>query len=687
MHVDLLRVDLNMPIQAPVAARARRRRGRARRQGGRRARAGHARGHRRGAADRDPRVHRARRLGDGDQRHRTLAAVTAPERRHAPRRPDETVIATLTPAARRGEPEDELETETELVGEDGEPRPRRPRARPATTPATATTPTASSRRTVRAPLRRRRRRPTGWSSGSATPARATRARRTTSASRSPSELARRWDLPRRRRSSTALFTEGRTRPGGPRVAVLLPQTYMNDAGRSVGPGARRAARSTSTTCSSSTTRSTCRSATSARALGGGLAGHNGLKSLKAGLGSPDFAPRARRRRAARTRPTPRSSSAYVLGRWRQSRGRGRDLVDAAADAAERLVAGELELLRADATRSCVRLYVHGNVRTRLRTPGGLRRGREPVQALGLELLARLPLEGDEAVSTPAAVRAPSPRRSWSACPRGGWSRADASPAMIERAREELGEQPASSSCSPTSSSSSWTSPWTRCSRARSSTGSPTTTRSFARLHAALRTPGGARRPVRGGGNVADVRGALACRAEAPFAEYLAGCRAVELRPPRRRASAWSARDSSRQRDAPLEVVPPGDRRPPAMRHDDLGAHLDRLPPRAGTTRSSRGRGGDGDPRVIAATCADHERCRARRRVSAAQAGRTASGWRASTARSTTSSASARCRPSGRRSLGDLQLVPEGGDRGLRRDQRRPCARSRATRPASASTPS
>ena len=32
-----------------------------------------------------------------------------------------------------------------------------------------------------------------------------------------------------------LLTEGRAGPGGPRVAVLLPQTYMNDAGQSVGP--------------------------------------------------------------------------------------------------------------------------------------------------------------------------------------------------------------------------------------------------------------------------------------------------------------------------------------------------------------------------------------------------------------------------------------------------------------------
>ena len=42
-------------------------------------------------------------------------------------------------------------------------------------------------------------------------------------------------------------------------------------------------------------------------LGGGLAGHNGLKSLKRELGSADFQRVRDRRRPARTRPTPRSS--------------------------------------------------------------------------------------------------------------------------------------------------------------------------------------------------------------------------------------------------------------------------------------------------------------------------------------------------------------------------------------------
>jgi PTH1 family peptidyl-tRNA hydrolase len=50
-----------------------------------------------------------------------------------------------------------------------------------------------------------------------------------------SELARRWELPKARKAFGAMVTEGRTGPGGPRVAVLLPQTYMNESGRAVGP--------------------------------------------------------------------------------------------------------------------------------------------------------------------------------------------------------------------------------------------------------------------------------------------------------------------------------------------------------------------------------------------------------------------------------------------------------------------
>src|ERR671934_191951 len=49
------------------------------------------------------------------------------------------------------------------------------------------------------------------------------------------ELARRWELPKPKQRYAGLYTDGRTGPGGPRVAVLWPQTYMNEAGNSAGP--------------------------------------------------------------------------------------------------------------------------------------------------------------------------------------------------------------------------------------------------------------------------------------------------------------------------------------------------------------------------------------------------------------------------------------------------------------------
>lgn len=146
-------------------------------------------------------------------------------------------------------------------------------------------------------------------------------------------LARRWDLPSAKKKFNGLVTEGRTGVGGPRVAVLLPQTYMNEAGRSVGPA-----------------RGAFRVDDLARVLvlhdeidlpfgeirtrvGGGLAGHNGLKSLKRELGDPGFA----RVRVGVGRPDstdPEIVAAYVLGKWRQPADEVRDLVARAAEAAE-----------------------------------------------------------------------------------------------------------------------------------------------------------------------------------------------------------------------------------------------------------------------------------------------------------------------------------------------------------------
>jgi PTH1 family peptidyl-tRNA hydrolase len=77
-------------------------------------------------------------------------------------------------------------------------------------------------------------------------------------------------------------------------------------------------------------------------LGGGLAGHNGLKSLKAELGGADFA----RVRVGVGRPDttdPEIVSAHVLGKWRQTTAEVADLVDRAADAAQRVVEGQTAL--------------------------------------------------------------------------------------------------------------------------------------------------------------------------------------------------------------------------------------------------------------------------------------------------------------------------------------------------------
>jgi PTH1 family peptidyl-tRNA hydrolase len=71
-------------------------------------------------------------------------------------------------------------------------------------------------------------------------------------------------------------------------------------------------------------------------LGGGLAGHNGLKSLKRGFGEAEFW----RVRVGVGRPDstdPEVVAAYVLGRFREPREEVAALVQGAATEAERLV--------------------------------------------------------------------------------------------------------------------------------------------------------------------------------------------------------------------------------------------------------------------------------------------------------------------------------------------------------------
>src|SRR3954467_4739233 len=151
------------------------------------------------------------------------------------------------------------------------------------------------------------------------------------------ELIRRWDLPAPKKKFNGLFTEGRTGPGGPRVAVLLPQTYMNVAGDSAGP-ARGATKVDLDHVLALHDEIDLPFGDIRPRLGGGLAGHNGLKSLKAGFGSPDFH-RVRIGVRRPDSPAPDIVAAYVLGTWRQSDTEVRELVDRAADAVERIVDG------------------------------------------------------------------------------------------------------------------------------------------------------------------------------------------------------------------------------------------------------------------------------------------------------------------------------------------------------------
>jgi len=147
---------------------------------------------------------------------------------------------------------------------------------------------------------------------------------------------RRWGLGTPKRKWQALYADGRAGIGGPRVGVLLPQTYMNESGRAAGP-ARGALKVELDHVIAVHDEIDLPFGAIRTRLGGGLAGHNGLKSLRANFASPDF----QRVRVGVGRPDstdPEIVAAYVLGAWRQPKEEVADLVDRAADEVERLLA-------------------------------------------------------------------------------------------------------------------------------------------------------------------------------------------------------------------------------------------------------------------------------------------------------------------------------------------------------------
>jgi peptidyl-tRNA hydrolase, PTH1 family len=155
-------------------------------------------------------------------------------------------------------------------------------------------------------------------------------------------LAERWGLGRAKERFRGRLVEGRVPPareGGerPRATILWPLTYMNEAGLSVGP-ARGALHVPLERVLVVHDEIDIPFGEVRARVGGGLAGHNGLKSLRRELGGPDFV----RVRVGVGRPPssdPEIVSAYVLGRFREDPAQVRDLIERAADEAQRIVLG------------------------------------------------------------------------------------------------------------------------------------------------------------------------------------------------------------------------------------------------------------------------------------------------------------------------------------------------------------
>ena len=154
------------------------------------------------------------------------------------------------------------------------------------------------------------------------------------------ELARRLDGSWRSKFSGSL---AETRLDGSRIALLKPETYMNDSGRSVAAAVRFFKVEPESLLIVHDDVDLEPGRLQAR-RGGGLAGHNGLRSLAQYLGTQEFL----RLRIGVGRPgrgDPRSVSDWVLSGFAPE-----DDVDAlvarAADAAETIVRDGLEAAQA-----------------------------------------------------------------------------------------------------------------------------------------------------------------------------------------------------------------------------------------------------------------------------------------------------------------------------------------------------
>ena len=160
------------------------------------------------------------------------------------------------------------------------------------------------------------------------------------------------ELARRHGASWRAKFDGRlaeVRIDGHKVALLKPETYMNDSGRSVQAAARFFKAEPDTILIVHDESDLEPGRLQAR-LGGGLAGHNGLRSIATHLGTPEFL----RLRVGVGRPgrgDPRPLADWVLSDFGPHEDADR-LVQEAADAVELLDAEGLDAAqRAINTRS------------------------------------------------------------------------------------------------------------------------------------------------------------------------------------------------------------------------------------------------------------------------------------------------------------------------------------------------
>lgn len=149
-------------------------------------------------------------------------------------------------------------------------------------------------------------------------------------------LVQQYQLGKPKRKFAGLFIDGRI--GDAKAAVLMPQTFMNESGKSVGParGSLRVEPDQIVVVHDEIDLPFGR--IEAR-LGGGLAGHNGLKSLKAQLATPDFW----RVRIGVGRPDttdPEIVSAHVLSRFSEPKAQVNDLIDDGVRAVVKLLDGD-----------------------------------------------------------------------------------------------------------------------------------------------------------------------------------------------------------------------------------------------------------------------------------------------------------------------------------------------------------